>query len=137
MTPDEIEKLAHALNKTKEPGIQMPVVTVSHLKWITPMLVSLSAMGFSGYTQMGNVATDGVIAGNVRPELKRINKEVRDIRSNMADLKDGNSESNQAIVRIDNDIGAMRSEFKFVRVDVADIKDTLQKMQNPKRHRRR
>lgn len=136
MTPEDIEKLAHELNKNKEQRIQMPALTVAHLKWITPMLVSLSAMGFSGYTQMGNVATDGVIAGNVRPELKRINRDVRDIKSEMSDLKDNNSESNQAIVRIDNDIGAMRSEFKFVRVDVADIKDTLQKMQDPKRHRR-
>ena len=98
MTPEDIEKLAHEINKNKEPRIQLPALTVAHLKWITPMLVSLSAMGFSGYNQMGNVATEGVITGNVRPELKRINKEVRDMQSTMDDLKDHNSGSSQAIV---------------------------------------
>lgn len=135
MTPEDIEKLAHALNKNKEPRIQMPVLTMAHIKYVFPILVSLSALAGTGYTQMGNVATDGVIAGNVRPEIKRINQKVSEMQSSMDDLKDDNSESNQAIVRIDNDIGAMRSEFKFVRVDVADIKETLQKMQDPRRHR--
>ena len=135
MTPEDIEKLAHELNKNKEPRIQMPILTMAHIKYVFPIRVSLVAFAGTVDSKMGNVATDGVIAAKVRPDIKGLQEDVRDIRSGMVDLKDDNSESNQAIVRIDNDIGAMRSEFKFVRVDVADIKETLQKMQDPKRHR--
>ncbi len=133
MTPEDIKRVVDEINRSKEPRIPMPVLTMAHLKWIAPILISVGSMGVSGYTQMGSVATDGVITVKVRPELRRINDKVNSVAARIDGLEDVSDETNHAIVRIDNDMGAMRDDVKIVRSDVRDIRDSIQKLQDPRR----